>query len=564
MILFTRGSTSAVTRPARGLARQLLLLQVALVLFACAVAVTVAVVQARSDVRDQAGRRCLSIAEAVAGTGWVADQVSADQTNGASPTNTLQPYAADVLDRTGVDFITIMSPAGFRYTHPDPSQIGKHYLGTIAPALAGGSVVETYTGTLGPSVRAVVAIHAGADTGTNAHGTVVALVAVGVRVDALGPEIASRIGIIALVGGSLLVLALIGTALIGRRMNRQTHGLGADELGVMHTYYDAVLHSVREGLLLLDSSGRIRLINAEAIRLLALTGNPVNLVGRPLTELSLPGELVGALAGSEPLVDAVHLAGDRVLVVSALPARPRDRSRSVGRVITLRDHTELTELTSELGTARDLTEALQSQSHESANRLHAVITLVELGRAEEAIAFATRELRLAQELTDQVVRTIADPVLAAVLLGKAQVAAELGIDFRLTPDSTLDADALADAGLEPREVVTLLGNLIDNAFDAIGRAPRPGTGLVQVTLRRTDPEADEVFLEVSDNGPGLDPQDAEQAFRRGWSTKRDDGALHGHGIGLGLVGQVVRRHGGSVGVGSNADAGAVFTVTVGR
>lgn len=527
------------------MARQLQLLQIALVLVACAIAVTVALVEARADVRDQTGRRDLAIAEAVAGTGWVSDQIGT-----ADPTKTLQPFAQRIRISTGVDFVTIMRPTGIRLTHPDPSRIGQHYLGTIAPALIGGTVVETYTGTLGPSVRAVVPIR------STAGGPVIALVAVGVRVNALGPEIAVRVGIIAAVSGALLLLALIGTALIGRRMKRQTRGLGADQLAMMHTYYDAVLHSVREGLVLLDSGGRIRLINAEATRLLAIAGDPI---GKRPADIFLPTELVTAMAGSQPSVDAVHLAGDRVLVVSALAAG------TLGRVITLRDHTELAALTSELGTAKDLTEALKSQSHESANRLHAVITLVELGRAEEAVAFATQELRLAQQVTDQVVGTIAEPIVAAVLLGKAQVAGERGIGFEVTMDSALDPDALADAGLEVREVVTLLGNLIDNALEAIGRS-RPADPLVRVTIRRTDPASDEIFLQVSDNGPGLHEQDAHRAFRRGWSTKDDDGALHGHGLGLGLVGQVVHRHGGSVTVGPAAadGTGAVFDVRVGR
>ena len=539
--------------PRSSLARQLLLLQVGLVVLAVAAAVTVAVVQARSEVREQAGRRCLSIAQTLAATGLVAESVP-----GSDPTSALQPLTRRVTAETGVDFITIMSPAGIRFTHPDPSQIGLHYLGTIAPALAGGTVVETYTGTLGPSVRAVVPVRAAADR--PAGGGVIALVAVGVRVDALGSETAARISLIALLGGVLLILALAGSALIGRRVRRQTHGLGAAELGLMHTYYDAVLHSVREGMVLLDADGAVSLVNAEARRLLGIAGDPI---GRPIAALGLPAELVRVMAAAEPVVDSVHLAGDRVLVVSALPARVpgRTRDQAVGRVISLRDHTEMTDLTSELGTARDLTEALKSQSHESANRLHAVIALVELGRPADAVDFATQELRLAQQLTDQVVDCIAEPVLAAVLLGKAQVAAERGIAFELTPGSAIDGDTLVDAGVEVREVVTVVGNLIDNALEAIPRVARPGH--VRVHIGRTDPESDELTIEVADNGPGLDPAAAEHAFRRGWSTKDDDGQLHGHGLGLGLVGQVAHRHGGQVRVRDN-HPGAVFRVTVGR
>jgi sensor histidine kinase regulating citrate/malate metabolism len=270
------------------------------------------------------------------------------------------------------------------------------------------------------------------------------------------------------------------------------------------------------------------------------------------------------MAATGSAVDSVHLAGGRVLVVSALPARvpgrARDQQADVGRVITLRDHTEMTELTSELGTARDLTEALRSQSHEAANRLHAVITLVELGRPAEAVDFATQELRLAQQLTDQVLGCIAEPVLAAVLLGKAQVAAERGIAFELAPDSAVDPDALADAGLDVREVVTVVGNLIDNALEAIPRVTRPGR--VSVRIGRTDPESDELLIEVADNGPGLDPTDADHAFQRGWSTKADDGRVHGHGLGLGLVGQVAHRHGGRIDVRDNTP-GAVFVVRLG-
>jgi two-component system, CitB family, sensor kinase len=351
---------------------------------------------------------------------------------------------------------------------------------------------------------------------------------------------------------------LLGSFLIGRRMRRLTHGLDAEELGLMHSYYDAVLHSVREGLLLLDNAGRVQSMNDEALRLLGIDGDPT---GRPVSELGLPADLTAALVGPEARVDAVHLAKDRVLVVSALPAldpsAAHHRRSALGRAITMRDHTEMTELTNELGSSRDLTEALRSQAHESANRMHAVITLVELGRYEEAISFATEELRAAQHLTDQVVGAISEPVIAAVLLGKAQVAAERGIDFVVTPDSGLDADALIDAEISAREMLTVIGNLVDNAIDAVADS---AVRKVSVTVRRTDPEADAILVEVADTGPGLDEESALLAFRRGWSTKTDT-TVHGHGLGLGLVGQIVQRHGGSIIV--EQSGGAVFRVEIG-
>jgi sensor histidine kinase regulating citrate/malate metabolism len=189
--------------------------------------------------------------------------------------------------------------------------------------------------------------------------------------------------------------------------------------------------------------------------------------------------------------------------------------------------------------------------------MHAVITLVELGRYEDAISFATEELRAAQHLTDQVVGAISEPVIAAVLLGKAQVAAERGIDFVVTPDSGLDAAALIDAEISAREMLTVIGNLVDNAIDAVADS---AVRKVSVTVRRTDPEADALLIEVADTGPGLDEESALLAFRRGWSTKTDT-TVHGHGLGLGLVGQIVQRHGGSIIV--EQSGGAVFRVEIG-
>ncbi|HKN56824.1 MAG TPA: ATP-binding protein, partial [Amycolatopsis sp.] len=217
-------------------------------------------------------------------------------------------------------------------------------------------------------------------------------------------------------------------------------------------------------------------------------------------------------------------------------------------VVIMRDHTELQALTGELTTARSLAEALRSQAHEAANRLHTVVSLVEIGKPEQAVEFATAELALAQELTDRVVGAVAEPVLAALLLGKAAEANERGVELTITPDTMIDDTGL---GLAARDLVTILGNLIDNGIEAAVRGDgRPG---VVVTARS---DVDGLLLRVADTGPGV-PEDAD-VFRRGWSTK----AGEGHGLGLALAGQAVRRYGGSIEVGH--DGGAVFTVRLPR
>jgi sensor histidine kinase regulating citrate/malate metabolism len=177
-----------------------------------------------------------------------------------------------------------------------------------------------------------------------------------------------------------------------------------------------------------------------------------------------------------------------------------------------------------------------------------VVSLIETGRSEEAVEFAVAELELAQELTDRLLTAVDEPVLAALLLGKAAQASERGVDLRVDETTEVRATPLA-----PRDIVTLIGNLLDNATDAAASGPAPRWVVVAIQ-GSTDGD---LSLRVSDSGAGLDPAQVEDAFTRGWSTKPTTGPT-GRGLGLALVGQVVRRYGGTVDV--TREVGAVFTV----
>ena len=233
--------------------------------------------------------------------------------------------------------------------------------------------------------------------------------------------------VILLCAGAVLAVGLVGAGLVSRRLRRMTHGMGEREIARMYEYYSAVLHAVREGLLLLGPDGRVELANDEARRLLDL---PDDVIGRQVGDLGLAPGLVAAALGRTAESDDLYLAGDRMLVVSTAPARWE--GREVGSVVSLRDHTELRSVTGELDVVRQLTESLRSQNHEAANRLHTVVSLIEMGRRTEAVDFATEELQVAQLLADRVVGAVDDPVVAALLLGKSAEAAERGIDLAIT------------------------------------------------------------------------------------------------------------------------------------
>lgn len=530
-------------RVARSLAGQLFVVQVLIVALVVAGGAVLAYVLTSDRAQQAAQRQVTATATAVADAPTVVQAVQ-----GADPTAVLQPYAQQVTRDAGVDFVTIMDTHGVRWTHPDPAEIGRHFLGHIGPALAGHTFTETYTGTLGPSVRAVAPVR-------DAGGRVVALVSVGITVQQLSGQLSGAITALFVVAAAALALGGLGTWLANRRLRRHTHGMGAAELSHLYEYHQATLHSVREGLVLLDREGTVVLCNDAARELLGLDG-PAE--GRPFAELDLPEPLRAAVAGSEPVRDQLQLTADRVVVVntSAIGDGP-----DLGTVVTLRDHTELQALSGELDSVRGFAEALSAQAHEAANRLHAVVSLIETGRHRQAIDFATAELELAQQLTDRVVGAVDEPVLAALLLGKAAQAAERGVDLVLTEESRIDA-ALPEQ-LGARDLVTLLGNLIDNAIDAAidGAGEHPGPPTVTVTAR-TDPH--DLLLRVADTGRGVEPDAVDRIFERGWSTKQP-GRPGGRGIGLALVAQAARRNGGTVevgGAGPGRGRGAVLTVRI--
>ncbi|RKE22425.1 ATP-binding protein [Streptomyces sp. TLI_171] len=522
-------SSAPPPRRRRSLAGRLLAVQVVIVAAVVAGGAVLAYLFTAQRAEDSALQQVTAVARSLADAPTVREAAA-----GADPSTVLEPYAEQVRADTGVDFVTVMDPHGIRWTHPDPAQIGRPFLGHIDQARAGRTQHETYTGTLGPSVRVVTPV-------LDDRHRVVALVSAGITVDNITARL--RTPLLALVGVAALALALGAAAsyLLAARLRRHTHGMDAEELAHLYEYHQATLHSVREGLLLLDREHRVVLCNDAARELLQLDGGAAGLT---VGQLDLPDSLRRALESAEPVRDEVHLTAERVVLLNTSPVGP-----GLGTVVTLRDHTELQGLTGELDTVRDIAAALDAQAHEAANRLHAVVSLIELGRHREAVEFATAELALAQRLTDQVVGAVGEPVLAALLLGKAAQAAERGVDLQLTADSRIDDGVLPDR-LTPRDLVTLLGNLIDNAMDAAIENAAHAAPAVHVTARTDDGQ---LLLRVADTGAGVDPAAADEVFRRGWTTKQ-----HGRGLGLALVAQTARRNGGEVRL-AHQD-GAVLTV----
>jgi sensor histidine kinase regulating citrate/malate metabolism len=244
--------------------------------------------------------------------------------------------------------------------------------------------------------------------------------------------------------------------------------------------------------------------------------------------------------------DELHVTDDRVLVVNRAPVADSAHSE----VVTIRDRTELQGALGELSSLKILTDSLRAQAHEAANKLHTVVAMVEMGRPQDAVKFATEELALSQRLVDRLSHDVGEPALVALLLGKTAQADERGIALTVTEDTQLPGDQ-DDPPLSAQEMITVLGNLIDNAMDACDR----DDPWVEVTVAL---QQGDLSLRVADSGAGMDAETFERAVQRGYSTKTAEPGRHG--LGLALVAQVVRRHHGTLTAATSY--GSVVTATV--
>ncbi|MEU5768415.1 SpoIIE family protein phosphatase [Streptomyces asoensis] len=320
----------------RSLAAQVFVLQVVIVLLLVVAAVVALLLQVRHDTTQEARNRSLAVAQTFANSPGIVQALASPH-----PTAVLQPRAEAARKASDMDFIVVLNTDGIRYTHPKPDRIGKKFVGNIQPALDGGVVVEEINGTIGRLVQAVVPVKA-------PGGKVVGLVSSGITTAHVGGTADRQLPLVLGSAAVALVLATASTALVSRRLLRQTHGLGPREMTRMYEHHDAVLHAVREGVIIVGGEGDLLLANDEAQRLLDL---PPDAERRQVLELGLDRDTAELLASGRMVTDEVHLVGERLLAINQ---RPTDLAGGpAGSVATLRDSTELRALSGRAEAARE-------------------------------------------------------------------------------------------------------------------------------------------------------------------------------------------------------------------
>ncbi|WP_329527589.1 sensor histidine kinase [Streptomyces sp. NBC_01462] len=509
---------------------QVLLMQVAIAAGVAVLATGLFLAPLSAQLDDQAMRRALAIAQTTAAQPRIAEDL---QTSLPSVNGPVQTAAERIRRASDAEYVVVMNTNGVRWSHKDVTQIGQFVSTDPRQALAGKDVMQIDSGTLGRSARGKVPLRL--------HGHIVGAVSVGIKYDSVRNRLIHAIpGLFAYAGGALAVGAF-AAYLLSRRVQRQTRDLAFSDISALLAEREAMLHGIREGVVALDRTGRVRLLNDEAQRLLGLDAAAI---GGPLDDVLGPGRTTDVLAGRVTGTDLLTVRGQRVLVANRMP------TDDGGAVATLRDRTELEQLSRELDSTHGLIDALRAQDHEHANRMHTLLGLLELEMYDDAVEFVGEVVGDHRITAEQVTEKVHDPLLAALLVGKATVAAERGVALWIS-DGTLLPDRL----LDPRGLVTVVGNLVDNALDAVAGTPH---ARVEVELRVQGRTA---VLRVRDTGPGIPAERRELIFTDGWTTKKPP--AHGkRGIGLSLVSRFAERQGGSAEVAEASGGGAEFTVVL--
>ncbi len=453
----------------------------------------------------------------------------------------LRAFAGAIRKATNVEFIVVMDMDGIRKTHPNPAIIGQHFVGgdEVAVLKEGREYTSVAQGTLGLSLRAFTPVFA-------ADGRQLGAVAVGVLLHDVEREIARARSIIYLAVGVGLLVGVAGALALAANIKKTMFGLEPFAIARLVEERNATLQSVREGIIAVDREARITVVNDEAARILKKAGLGGDFVGRKITDIIASTRLHEVLESGRVELDQVQNINGVEILTNRMPIRVD--GHVVGAIATFRDKTEIRLLAEQLSGIRAYAEALRAHTHEFMNKLHVILGMVKMECYDQLAAYITGIAEARRSETGFVTAQIRDPVLAGFLLGKLSRARELGAELILAPSGTLPAPADPET---VHELITIVGNLIDNALDAVADAP-----LKRVTLQFAY-EDGLLTIAVADSGPGIGPGLADSIFAKGFSTKADD-----RGLGLYLVKCSLDRLGGRVDVSTGGDGGACFTIAI--
>ncbi|MFJ7929887.1 ATP-binding protein [Peribacillus sp. NPDC096448] len=491
-----------------------------------------------NNLKQETGEKALSVAQTISLLPEIKQAFRTD-----NPSVIIQPIAERIRRQIDAEFIVIGDENETRLSHPDPGLIGKKMVGgDNAEVWDGKSIITESTGTLGPSIRGKSPIIA--------NEKVIGVVSVGYLQDDIEKEVSSIQRKIVLIISFILIGGLLVAFFISFNIKKAILGLEPKEIAWMFQEKQAILESIHEGIIAIDVHGKITVVNETAHKILHIPKD-VKLRGQKIEEVITHTHLLDVVSTARAEYDQEFMIDGEVFLASRIPILNR-QGEIIGAVASLRNKSELSNLLQELSHVKAYAEGLRAQTHEYSNRLYTLLGLIQLGSYKEAMEFISKEVDVTQGFIHFLMKEVPDPVIAGFILGKVSLASELKIDFTIDRESSFkDIPSEIDRDL----LVTIIGNLINNAFEAVRENEREEK---RVSLFVTD-LGKELIIEVEDNGKGMNSDVTELIFRNGFTTKSHQ---TNSGIGLSLVQEAIDGLGGYITFTTKEGEYTIFTVAI--
>lgn len=485
-------------------------------------------------VKNQTGDRALAVAESVAHIPSVRAAFDSED-----PTAIIQPIVMPIMAATGAEFIVVGDREGIRIAHPVPENIGKPMMGADNDrAFLGESYISESVGSLGESLRGKVPIK-------NEAGDIVGVVSVGFfikDIEALTLIATKKLGYMLLL---ITIVGVAGVFTISTVLKKQLYGLAPDEMAKQFIEKENILQSTQEGVIATNKDGQITLANYQAEKLLGI--DATSLVGQQVAQILPQTHVAEVVATAQKLRDYEVTIAEDVLLINAIPMMKAGKLHGV--VATFRSKNDMDWLQQELTKTRQYANALRSQTHEFSNKLHVIYGLLQLNEREEAMAMIKQESELSTTIVYRLIDNIVDTYVSAMLIAKLHVAQEKHITVVIDDTSELTTQLNA---AQRHALITALGNVLDNAMDAVSAQAEP-----RIYLYFTD-IGNEMIFEVENSGVMEAPLNKELVFTRGYTTKPQGET---HGVGLAVSRELLRGVNGDIYV-EDSEEDTCFIITV--
>ncbi|EOL8878331.1 sensor histidine kinase [Enterobacter mori] len=448
----------------------------------------------------------------------------------------IQPLAQAVTKRNDLLFTVVTDMRGIRYSHPNKALLGLHFIGDdLTPALEGKENVSVNRGALAEALRVFTPVY-------DAQQEQIGVVVVGISLKKVEEQITrGRLNALWTVLFSILMSSLAIWGLV-RVLKRILFGLEPYEISALFEQRQAMLQSLREGVLAVDIHGRVTMINHAAREILLLpSGKQTENASEPLLASLRDVSKTGVARQDQEIS-----CNGRLLLCNMVPVK--SQNRVIGAISTFRDKTEISQLMQRIDGMVNYVDALRAHTHEFMNKLHVILGLLNIKRYDKLEEYILQTAHNYQTDIGTIQSKVKSPVIAGFLLGKIHRAKEAGITLTLADECQIPDTANEE---QVAVLVTVLGNLIENALDAMEGQPE---GEITLLLHYQNGW---LSCEVSDDGPGIDPVQLEAIFTKGFSTKGEN-----RGVGLFLARQQIQNLGGDITVESEPGVFTQFFVHI--